>query len=199
MKFQFWEASTKPLTTSARYCLAVGLFCLVPLYAKAVPLHATEASVFRVDFSIGTSFNSGYDFLLYSIAFEPSSTNDPLEFGEGWTVTVFNAADLRVGSAIFRMPFSGGGIGLSAGVAFHEPPELFNSTGHLIFSDIVGNFDFEGITVELGFNTQFGFGIFGPVNGVVSVVSEPSSLLLAIAALLAMLTGWRYIERLPVS
>lgn len=170
----------------SRY-LTVAAVCFVPLSAAAAPVHVAEGSAFRVDFSIGTSFAGGYEALRYNFYFTPSPLNDPLDTGEGWTVTVFDSSDVQVGSTVFLNPFAGGGIGISAGVLFGSPPQLLDSDGHVIFSDVIGSFDFDRVEIEL----HWARGYFGPVDGLVSIVPAPSTGTLLAAPLVLLLGAWR--------
>ena len=157
---------------------------LVSTSANAVYLDSNDTM--RADFNIATSHSSGYDYLNYSFSFYPTLGGDPLSNGEGWTVRAFDSFDNQIGSQDFLNPFFSGGIGISIGMTFDAPDQLSNSTGYLVFDDIIGSFDFTKIEIELGFFLEFGSGRLGPVEGEVTVSSVPepgalSMLILGIA------------------
>ena len=157
----------------------------------AVPVQAVligPGDVVRVDFSTtAIPDKGGFDFIRYGLDFNRDI--DTLHYQEGWTVSVYDSSGSRIGSTEFRNPFNhyGGTGSIDVGVAFDNPLQLTDGTGHMALTNIIGTFDLVEFDLRLAFYRPYGSTQIRPSQMLtVTHVPEPPASLLLLSGLLAV-------------
>jgi hypothetical protein len=163
-------------TTKQIAVCGLTLFVFWPIIAGAIPIGAGDTV--RVDFDLSSALPAPpYSNITTFYGFGPIDLLDP---GEGWTVSIFDEEnEPALNSFSFISPFPPRKE-VFQGV-FDSPslPAFSDGAGFLLLTDIVGTFELT--TVQFS-----GTNLVGPtpfVDGTITVVPEPTTLVLIVTGL----------------